>query len=86
MEFRIAYTFTDSFARLTGEEQKTVKTTAFDNPLNPAQTYAPDNPFNPANRYDPDNPVNPANRYSPNCSKSCRLRFAPVAEGHHVSL
>src|ERR1700680_557411 len=30
MEFRIADTFTDSLARLTGEEQKAVKTTAFD--------------------------------------------------------
>jgi hypothetical protein len=28
MEFRIADTFTDSLARLTGEEQKAVKTTA----------------------------------------------------------
>ena len=34
--FRIADTFTDSLARLTGEEQKTVKTTAFDLQLNPA--------------------------------------------------
>ena len=30
MEFRIADTFTDSLAKLTGEEQKAVKTTAFD--------------------------------------------------------
>lgn len=36
MEFRIADTFTDSLARLTGEEQKAVKTTAFDLQLNPA--------------------------------------------------
>ena len=36
MDFRIADTFTDSLARLTGEEQKTVKTTAFDLQLNPA--------------------------------------------------
>ena len=36
MEFRIADTFTDSLARLTGEEQKSVKTTAFDLQLNPA--------------------------------------------------
>lgn len=36
MEFRIAVTFTDSLARLTGEEQKLVKTTAFDLQLNPA--------------------------------------------------
>src|SRR3954447_1438764 len=36
MEFRIADTFTDSLARLTGDEQKAVKTTAFDMQLNPA--------------------------------------------------
>ena len=36
MEFRIADTFTDSLARLTGDEQKSVKTTAFDLQLNPA--------------------------------------------------
>jgi mRNA-degrading endonuclease RelE of RelBE toxin-antitoxin system len=36
MEFRIADTFTDSLARLTGDEQKTVKTTAFDLQLSPA--------------------------------------------------
>jgi mRNA-degrading endonuclease RelE of RelBE toxin-antitoxin system len=36
MEFRIADTFTDSLARLTNEEQKAVKTTAFDLQVNPA--------------------------------------------------
>ena len=36
MDFRIADTFTDSLARLTGEEQKAVKMTAFDLQLNPA--------------------------------------------------
>ncbi|MDD2732649.1 MAG: 3'-5' exonuclease [Desulfuromonadaceae bacterium] len=36
MEFRIADTFTDSLAKLTGEEQKAVKTTAFDLQLNPS--------------------------------------------------
>lgn len=36
MEFRIADTFTASLARLTGEEQKVVKTTAFDLQLNPS--------------------------------------------------
>lgn len=36
MEFRISDTFTDSLARLTGDEQKAVKTTAFDLQLNPA--------------------------------------------------
>jgi hypothetical protein len=37
MEFRIADTFTDSLARLSGEEQKAVKTAAFDLQLNAAQ-------------------------------------------------
>ncbi|MEZ4731616.1 MAG: UvrD-helicase domain-containing protein [Caldilineaceae bacterium] len=36
MEFRIADTFTDSLMRLTGDEQKQVKTTAFDLQINPA--------------------------------------------------
>lgn len=36
MEFRIADTFTDSLGRLTAQEQKAVKTTAFDLQLNPA--------------------------------------------------
>ena len=36
MEFRIADTFTDSLAKLTGDEQKAVKTTAFDLQMNPA--------------------------------------------------
>ena len=36
MDFRIADTFTDSLARLTGDEQRGVKTTAFDLQLNPA--------------------------------------------------
>ena len=42
MEFRIADTFTESLARLTGDEQKTVKTTAFDlqlNPVNPGMSF-----------------------------------------------
>ncbi len=42
MQFRIADTFTSSLARLTGEEQKAVKTTAFDlqmNPANPGMSF-----------------------------------------------
>jgi hypothetical protein len=35
MDFRIADTFTDSLARLTGQEQKAVKTTAFDLQMDP---------------------------------------------------
>jgi len=37
MDFRISDTFTDSLARLTGDEQKAAKTTAFDLQMNPAQ-------------------------------------------------
>ncbi|MGI9065963.1 MAG: UvrD-helicase domain-containing protein [Pyrinomonadaceae bacterium] len=36
MDFRIADTFTDSLAKLNGEEQKAVKMTAFDLQMNPA--------------------------------------------------
>ena len=36
MNFLIADTFTDSLAKLTGDEQKAAKTTAFDLQLNPA--------------------------------------------------
>jgi superfamily I DNA/RNA helicase/mRNA-degrading endonuclease RelE of RelBE toxin-antitoxin system len=36
MEFRIADTFTDSLAKLSGDQQKAVKTAAFDLQLNPA--------------------------------------------------
>ena len=42
MNFRIADTFTDSLAKLTGEEQKAVKTTAFDlqmNPVSPGMSF-----------------------------------------------
>ncbi len=38
MDFRIADTFTDSLARLTSDEQKAVKTTAFDLQINPIST------------------------------------------------
>ncbi len=37
MQFRIADTFTDSLGKLTGDEQKAVKTTAFDLQMDPAQ-------------------------------------------------
>ena len=36
MEFRIADTFTDSLAKLTGDEQKAAKTTAFDLQIDPS--------------------------------------------------
>ncbi|QDV45803.1 Putative ATP-dependent DNA helicase YjcD [Stieleria neptunia] len=42
MEFRISDTFTDSLTRLTGDEQKSVKTTAFDlqiDPVNPGMQF-----------------------------------------------
>ena len=37
MEFRIADTFTDSLAKLSGDEQKAVKTTAFDMQMDPSR-------------------------------------------------
>jgi len=37
VNFRIADTFTESLAKLSGDEQKAVKTTAFDLQLNPAK-------------------------------------------------
>lgn len=43
MEFRISDTFTDSFTRLTGDDKKSVKTTAFDlqiNPVNPGIQFS----------------------------------------------
>jgi len=36
MNFLISDTFTDSLARLTGDEQKAVKTTAFDLQMDPS--------------------------------------------------
>jgi hypothetical protein len=36
MGFRTSETFTDSLTRLTGEEQKAAKMTAFDLQMNPA--------------------------------------------------
>jgi len=44
MDFRIADTFTDSLARLTPDEQKSVKQTAFDlqmNPMTPGMSFHP---------------------------------------------
>ena len=41
MDFRIADTFADSLTRLTKQEQKAVKTTAFDLQLNPAGSGMP---------------------------------------------
>jgi mRNA-degrading endonuclease RelE of RelBE toxin-antitoxin system len=37
MDFRVADTFTDSLVKLGGDEQKAVKTTAFDLQMNPAK-------------------------------------------------
>ena len=42
LQFRIADTFTASLAKLTGEEQKLVKTTVYDlqaNPANPGMQF-----------------------------------------------
>jgi hypothetical protein len=40
MEFRIAETLTDSLSRLTGAEEKSVRTTAFDWPKRAASKSA----------------------------------------------
>ena len=62
MEFLIADTFTDSLDRLTGEEQKAVKTTAFDLQVNPA---APGLQFHRLDRaMDPNSFPCPASRQS----------------------
>ncbi len=37
MDFRISDTFTESLARLTGDEQKLVKTTTFELQVNPTE-------------------------------------------------
>lgn len=42
MDFRISDTFTDSLAKLTGDEQKLVKTTAFDLQTEPASEFLDD--------------------------------------------
>ncbi len=47
MEFRISDSFTSSLAKLTGDEQKAVKTTAFDLQMNPD---APGNSFHKLDR------------------------------------
>ena len=52
MEFRIADTFTVSLDRLTADEQKAAKTTAFDLQMNPA------NPRIQMHRIDHSNPGN----------------------------
>ena len=39
MDFRIADTFTESLSRLTSDEQKAVKTTAFDLQFNPGFSF-----------------------------------------------
>ena len=64
MEFRIADTFTDSLARLTGDEQKVVKTTAFDLQLNPA---------NPGHQFHRLNKAKDANFWSVRVSRDIRV-------------
>ncbi|CAN5161589.1 3'-5' exonuclease [soil metagenome] len=64
MQFRIADTFTDSLARLTGDEQKAVKTTAFDLQLNPA---------NPSMQFHKLNAARDPNFWSVRVSRDIRL-------------
>lgn len=64
MQFRIADMFTDSLAKLTGEEQKAVKTTAFDLQLNPA---------NPGMQFHKVNAARDPNFWSVRVSRDIRL-------------
>lgn len=64
MNFLIADTFTDSLAKLTGEEQKTIKTTAFDLQMNPA---------NPGMRFHRVERVKDKNFWSVRVNKDIRL-------------
>ena len=64
MEFRIAETFTDSLARLAGDEQKAVKMTAFDLQLNPA---------NPGMKFHKLDRARDANFWSVRASRDLRL-------------
>lgn len=71
MELRIADTFTDSLAMLTGEEQKAVKTTAFDLQLNPAN---PGMQFHKLDRArDKNTPSTPLVGGSLNCTSAVRI-------------
>lgn len=81
MDFRIADTFTDSLAKLTGDEQKAAKTTAFDLQLNPA---------NPGMQFHKLNAVRDPNFWSVRVSFDIRLIVHRSAEslllcyaGHH---
>jgi mRNA-degrading endonuclease RelE of RelBE toxin-antitoxin system len=64
MEFLIADTFTDSLTKLTGQEQKAVKTTAFDLQLNPT---------NPGNRFHKLDKAKDANFWSVRVNADIRL-------------
>jgi mRNA-degrading endonuclease RelE of RelBE toxin-antitoxin system len=64
MQFRIADTFTDSLAKLTGEEQKAVKTTAFDLQISPA---------NPGMKFHKLNAARDPNFWSVRVSRDIRL-------------
>lgn len=64
MEFRIADTFTDSLAKMTGDEQKSIKTTAFDLQLNPA---------NPGHQFHKLDKVKDPNFWSVRVSRDIRL-------------
>ena len=64
MDFLISDTFTDSLTHLTGEEQKAVKTTAFDLQLNPA---------NPGMNFHKLNKAKDKNFWSVNVNKDIRL-------------
>ena len=75
MDFRIADTFTDSLARLTGQEQKAVKTTAFDLQLDPT---SPGMRFHKLDHAKDPNfwSVRVSCRHSPHRSQDCVQPFA----------
>ena len=81
MEFRIADTFTDSLTKLTAQEQKAVKTTAFDLQMNPA---------NPGMKFHKVDKANDPNFWSVRVSRDIRLIIHKIPSslmlcyvGHH---
>lgn len=73
MNFRIADSSTDILAKLTREEQKAVKTTAFDLQLDPAQS--PECNFINAIKQRTSIWINQAQRMAPDFSYLPRLKF-----------
>ena len=77
MNFRIADTFTASLARLTGDEQKSVKTTAFDLQLSPT---------NPGMSFHKLDKARDRNFWSVRVSRDIRLIVHKTADSDHLSV